>query len=656
MLNLARFGHRPQVREIMSIGRAVLHWRLERWAVLCGVGCSLGGCAEAVGLPLDDSYPPAEAPKPPEPEPEQPPSVSNPIVGLEDEPSARSSPVVSQPDPPPVDQAIPLLPVTRSPGAKPILGGTLLVTSDGTRAVMSDPDRNQVFVVDLATDTLLNSVAMQEGDEPGRLVEGSSGHVYVTLRRGNALAEIDVESATQLRRIPTCAGPTGIDFDAQRDWIVVGCHTGRLLALDLDSGEPTWELQGPSDLRDVIVSGEQYIASEFKTATLHVIPAGASNMDAVQQIRPEDREVYTSGRTNYSPNLLRRVVRLQQGELLLQHQYANQSSLFSQYYGSSAGISFGALSSFNTTTGTLTSLVNLTKNQFYDVAVSLDGSRMAALTTDIWISSVREIFRQTVTSTDPAEPQPGRWGESFLDGQGSAVAYDSGGRILVQVREPAALQIVGGARIKLSDRSFFDTGQALFHASTAAGVACASCHPEGGDDGITWDFALLGKRQTMSLQGGLLDTLPLHWEGELGDFLELMQDTYAVRMGGNMPSPAQAQAVGEWIHEQTPLPREPVQNLADVERGRQVFSSAGCDRCHTGETSTDGQNHDVGTGRRYHTPTLRNLVGTAPYMHDGCAPTLRDRFDPACGGDKHDPAEPLTPEELNALIAYLLTL
>jgi cytochrome c peroxidase len=54
---------------------------------------------------------------------------------------------------------------------------------------------------------------------------------------------------------------------------------------------------------------------------------------------------------------------------------------------------------------------------------------------------------------------------------------------------------------------------------------------------------------------------------------------------------------------------------------------------------------------------LRNLQVRAPYMHDGCATTLKDRFDPNCGGgDKHGVTSHLTPAEIDDLVAYLETL
>jgi hypothetical protein len=56
-------------------------------------------------------------------------------------------------------------------------------------------------------------------------------------------------------------------------------------------------------------------------------------------------------------------------------------------------------------------------------------------------------------------------------------------------------------------------------------------------------------------------------------------------------------------------------------------------------------------------PSLRGVSWRAPYMHDGCAPTLRDRFTPSCGGgDRHAVTSVLGEGDITDLIAYLDTL
>jgi cytochrome c peroxidase len=77
---------------------------------------------------------------------------------------------------------------------------------------------------------------------------------------------------------------------------------------------------------------------------------------------------------------------------------------------------------------------------------------------------------------------------------------------------------------------------------------------------------------------------------------------------------------------------------AQQRRGLETFEEVGCDRCHDGAMFSDFDHHaegvrehpllaqpDAGAGRfRFRTPSLRNVALTAPYMHNGMLPTLRD--------------------------------
>ena len=77
---------------------------------------------------------------------------------------------------------------------------------------------------------------------------------------------------------------------------------------------------------------------------------------------------------------------------------------------------------------------------------------------------------------------------------------------------------------------------------------------------------------------------------------------------------------------------------AQQRRGLETFEEVGCDRCHDGAMFSDFDHHaegvrehpllaqpDAGAGRfRFRTPSLRNVALTAPYMHNGMLPTLKD--------------------------------
>jgi hypothetical protein len=55
-------------------------------------------------------------------------------------------------------------------------------------------------------------------------------------------------------------------------------------------------------------------------------------------------------------------------------------------------------------------------------------------------------------------------------------------------------------------------------------------------------------------------------------------------------------------------------------------------------------------------PSLVAVGYRAPFMHNGCAATLADRFNPACGGNAHGNTAGLSDAQRNDLVAYLESL
>jgi cytochrome c peroxidase len=87
-----------------------------------------------------------------------------------------------------------------------------------------------------------------------------------------------------------------------------------------------------------------------------------------------------------------------------------------------------------------------------------------------------------------------------------------------------------------------------------------------------------------------------------------------------------------------------------------VFTAAACGTCHSGAALTNNATVDVGTGEAFQVPSLVGIGYRAPFIHTGCAETLRDRFDPECGGAAHGDLAGLTDADLDDLVAYLETL
>jgi DNA-binding beta-propeller fold protein YncE len=243
-------------------------------------------------------------------------------------------------------------------------------------------------------------------------------------------------------------------------------------------------------------------------------------------------------------------------------------------------------------------------------------------------------------------------------------------------------------------------GKKLFHTAEDTRLAfegymsCGGCHFEGIDDGRTYDFSTRGEglRNTLSLKG--TGQGRLNWTGtldEVQDFEHQIRDLFGglgfiadeVLATGTRALPlgdakaglsADLDALSAYVRSldhANPSPyRNPDASLtSDGVLGKALFEKLGCDFCHAGPEFTDSERgllHDVGTltalsGARegqpllgLDTPTLLGVWETAPYLHDGSAPTLRDVLTTKNPTELHGYVSALLPEQLDQLVSYLL--
>lgn len=207
-------------------------------------------------------------------------------------------------------------------------------------------------------------------------------------------------------------------------------------------------------------------------------------------------------------------------------------------------------------------------------------------------------------------------------------------------------------------------GRRLFHATSdtrisSDGRACASCHPDGREDSLTWATPG-GPRQTPMLAGRLAHTAPYGWDGKGSDVETHLTHTFQ-RLGGTGLDRHEVDALLAFV---ASMPAPPPLDGADdvrVERGKRLFlaKETGCAGCH-GAAGSDGKRHDVASKTAsdseapFDTPSLRFIAGTAPYFHDGRYATLEELLRAADGKMGH--TAHLSDDDLGALVAYLRTL
>ena len=228
------------------------------------------------------------------------------------------------------------------------------------------------------------------------------------------------------------------------------------------------------------------------------------------------------------------------------------------------------------------------------------------------------------------------------------------------------------AKVHTADRVFDDmvlsldeqTGRDLFFSSVddrmafnGAGVSCSTCHFEGRNDGLSWPLEN-GARQTPSLAGDVSLTAPVTWTDSVASVGDEAFATSQGRMGGSGLSQDSANKVEAFINfgRHVDLPNQGLQT-EQILRGRAIFNrdDVGCGECHGGSTLEDGDSHEMLGLSSVNTPTLVGIAATAPYFHDGSAPTLRAVLEFSRSGEMGDTSM-LSESEMDDLEAYLTSM
>jgi hypothetical protein len=569
------------------------------------------------------------------------------------------------------------------PWGVPITGGTRLVTRDGRQAIIADADRDRLLTVDLAREQVIAELALLPHDEPGRLVEDGAGRIHVALRRGGALVTLAASHDAIIGRRSVCPEPRGVAWQASNDTVHVACAGGELVSLSAAGGAVTRRLRLDRDLRDVIVSGDRLLVSRFKTAELLTVDAGGTvvareRSPLVQRLSGgggpmQDDAPPLVPFVDAVPAVAWRTIALPGGAIVMLHQRQVQSPLDTSpdgYRGGCEGPVETAVSRFGGGAAPFAVQPRFFGPVTVDVAVAPAGDRLAfaaAGSNEVRVEPVGWLEQgdtgggcEDILFRGEDEPLPPTADEL---GAPTSVAFTPAGDLAAFYPEAPALVVdgVAGRRvIALPGGRGVNAGRALFHRRTGSGLACASCHAEGREDGLVWEFATLGPRRTQIIAGHVLARAPYHWDGDQADLATLMTNVFTGRMAGGEVTAADVRTLGAWL-DAIPAPAPIAVDRDAAARGKALFESeaVGCATCHGGALLTSNLRVAVGTGpdtAGFKVPTLLGIGARAPFLHDGCAATLADRFGPCGGGDLHGHTSQLTGAQQAELIAYLESL
>jgi mono/diheme cytochrome c family protein len=543
--------------------------------------------------------------------------------------------------------------VRQADAPPPLSGGTVAIARDGVTVVAADPDRDRVYVLDYRDASTLKTVALQLHDEPGRVVVDGANRAHVALRSAGAVVTIDLATGSIVRRIEVCSAPRGIAYDPALDVVHVACAGGELVTVAVADGAEVRRRVVASDLRDVVVVPGALMLSTFRDA--RVLRLEEDSNVVIERAAPQQQGF---GR----PRVAWRMVAAPPPnggdvQMVLAQQKAPDSDdpavvvppAPAQYYDSTP-VTAGPCEANG------------------PGPVLVDGSSFihvppAVLPVDVTVSGRSVVLVAAGNAHTSSMPQlilldraAQRRGIScsvshrsiyIAGGQLTSVAFVSGGSKLVALsREPAALFVVDPSTgqalppIALATETREDTGHAIFHSNSGVGVACASCHPDGRDDGHAWRSQQLGKRRTPSLLGTLSNTAPYHWNGEAKDMAALVRLTFESRMRGPTLADDRLDAMDGWLRALKQMPAAQAADPVSASRGRALFEGAAqCVTCHSGAMRTNNATVDVASGGLFQVPSLVGVAWRAPHLHDGSAPSVKVLLQRSHGGATLDPQQ-----------------
>ncbi len=579
------------------------------------------------------------------------------------------------------------------------VGASIAVLASGDVAVV-DADQGSVSILDPTTLAVRATIAV--GAEPRALVEPSPGVLLVSVRRAGEVVAVDVGAGQVTQHSAACAGPWGIALSPDATSALVACEwAGSVVRLDVATLGTTVVASGLSRPRAVASVGDAVWVADFTGGSLHRLDAAdTAGTTAISLVPPAApyRPALTAMTANLAAALLPAFGSLHVAHELVNNTGDTTTEKVADDYGS---LTDGnpkinpAVSSLDPASGEgVTAASPPVLYARYDggprafnapVALAAFGDRFLLVANQS--SGDVAVVDTTAASTDA------RVVASFVAGAGpSGVAVDAAGSFayvdnafdgsvsrldLGSALAPSAPRyaaMLTAVRPLPATYSYAAlAGRRLFHDATnphvtpAGVVACSTCHPGGGDDGLVWFIHTsdipLKRRRTPHLADSHTGTAPFHWNGQFATIPDLVDSTVVDLMAGDGLLIDES-TVTAFIDEIVAAPLPPLPDAAAVARGASALfnaAPAGCATCHSGADFTDDGFHAVLDPMSLsaddafpvaNTPALHGVSLRPPYFHDGRAAELRDlltRPDAAM----HGGAAQLSAGDLDDLIAYL---
>jgi len=566
---------------------------------------------------------------------------------------------------------------------------------DGRRLAVSDRTADAVVLIDPEAGRVTRTIPL-DGPVTGVAFSADGRRLYAAEFLRGRVAEVDPASGQPIRRFDAGPYPESLAVAPDKHLLLVaGWGANQLHVLDLASGQLRGRIALPNQPFDLALTRDGSLAvvgnllptgrataSDYGAVVSLVdldamskrvdvaLPVGASAVRGVV-IGPDGKwgyVVHTLGRYNVPTSQVERGwVNTNALSVIDLAKATRHATVLLDHPTHGAADPWGLAISDD---GrwlyvTISGMHELVRMDLAGLGKLLETDDRARLVNDL-----SGLHRAGVIRRTPIDGKGPRGVAVSPDGQVAAVAvYFSGQVALVDTASGKTTMVsVGEQRavdpIRMGERVFHD-GTRCFQ----GWLSCATCHPDGRVDGFNWDLLNdgLGNPKNAKSMVWSHRTPPVMSLG-VRDTMESAAKAGFEHIQFTVPSDEELAATVAYIKSLEPLQspyRRPDGSLTEAaKRGEAIFDSpkTRCAFCHPPPLLSDLKLHNVGTRQAkdrsdaFDTPSLIELWRTAPYGHDGGAANLRELLIDRNPDDRHGRTSHLSPQEIDDLIEYLLSL
>jgi DNA-binding beta-propeller fold protein YncE len=564
----------------------------------------------------------------------------------------------------------------------------LAFSPDGKTIAVSDEGLNRVLLMDRATRRILQSVPVE--GTPRGLAWETTNSLWVCEYDAGSLANVDAAQGRVIRRLTVGPKPYDVKVDSSRG------RLAQISILDLASGRNLTNLPAVDKPMYLTLTPDRHMALIANSE-----PKGdARDAAYAASVTLVDLTTFATAQINLPPGStsLRGIAVSPDGH------WAYVAHLLGRTHLPTSQLNSGWM------LNNVVSIIDLTANQVY-ATLPLDAVKNGAanpwgLTLSdngqaLWVcaSGVHEVLRLNLTSilgylaadpqrrvtisTDLLTLYQSNWVQRIGPvGNGPrSIALSPDGHTLAAATyfsgEVHLLDTVSNSVNDAVATGFSPPEHALRRGerlySDATGcfqrwISCTTCHPGARADGLNWDLLNDGTGNTKNTMSHLYSTRtpPSMATGIRANAMIAIQAGYKY-IEFQQHSDQDMQDIYDYMDSLRPEP-SPYLNkrwlTPSAMRGKALFqdSVVSCANCHSGTYFTDLQKRNVGTGHPgdvgpydpvYDTPILHELWRTAPYLHDGSAPTLRDVLTTQNTNNQHGVTSQLNSGQIDDLVAFL---